>query len=49
MWVVSLFIGILFTIVGIGGMLTGSDTGLTMIVGAGLWFKVAAIEKALKS
>jgi hypothetical protein len=49
MWVVSLVIGILFSIVGLGGMLTGSDTGLIMVVGAGLWFKVAAIEKALHS
>lgn len=44
-WIVSAVIGGAFLICGIGDLLTGADSGLVMIVGAGLWFKVAGIEK----
>jgi hypothetical protein len=46
-WIVSAVIGGAFLICGVAGLLTGADNGLVMIVGAGLWFKIAAIEKTL--
>lgn len=49
MWIVSLVMGGLFGLLGIAGLLVGGDDALLMIIAAGLWLKVAAIEKAVLS
>lgn len=46
MWKLSVFFGIVFAVLGL--VQFPSDAGLTLLIGAGLWFKIAGIERNMK-